>query len=149
VAEHDYVYQLKPLLIPAAAFLILYPLILVVIHLVSVLPGLELGLLIGIYLIAALCLLAILAVGKSERVRISEQHIVFKSLMGTKVLKPEAIRRVAFYYDRRGKEIVQIRTESDDYYYLNEFYFPFPELMSDLDAFVQRYGLHLITKRKR
>lgn len=145
--EHEYVYQLRPLVRPAAVFLILYPFILGAIHLFSKLPAVELRLLIGIYIVTALGIIFLLAVGKSKHVFINEREIVFESLLRTDVLEPQDIRRIAFYYDRKGQEIVQIRTEENDYY-LNDYYFPFPELMSDLEEFVKKYKLRYTMKSK-
>ena len=147
MVEHDYVYRLRPLVVPAVFFLILYPVVVAIVFFLGSFPSLALGVLVGIYVVAALSLIFVLLVGKSERVKISDQHIVFRSLLGTKILKPQSIRRVAFYYDRKGQEVVQIRTDKD-YFYLNDFYFPFPELMSDLEEFIHKYDLHYTVKRK-
>lgn len=138
--EHDYGYQLKPLIVPGLLFLILYPLVLGSIHFFSKLPGLELKVLIGIYVISGLGILFLWFLGKSKRVRFEDEQIVFRSLLGKRILEPGDIRRIAFYFDGKGQEIAQIRT-SADIYYLTEFYFPFPELMSDLENFIQKYGL--------
>jgi len=145
MAEHDYDYQLRPLAVPAVAFLIFYPAALWLLDYFGKFPVLEIKILSGIYAVSALILVIILIVIKSTRVRISDQQISFRSLLGTKVLKPQAIRRVAFYYDRSGREMVQIRTEKADYY-LNDHYFPFPELMADLEEFVQRHNLRYTLK---
>ncbi|HUX78156.1 MAG TPA: hypothetical protein VMW10_00180, partial [Alphaproteobacteria bacterium] len=80
------------------------------------------------------------AIGKSKHVQIKDRQIVFQSLLGKRILEPQDIRRVAFYFDGKGQEIAQIRTK-EELYYVSEFYFPFPELMSDLENFIQKYGL--------
>jgi len=138
--EHDYVYQLRPLIVPAVMFLILYPIVIGGVYFFSKLPSLELRVLIGIYVIAALGILCLWVIGKSKQVLINDQHIIFQSILGKHILEPQDIRRVAFYFDEKGQEVAQIRTESE-FYYVSQFYFPFPELMSDLENFIQKYDL--------
>ena len=138
--EHDYVYQLKPLIVPGLVFLIAYPLVLGAAYLLRKLPGIELSMLLAIYFAAGLGIIAIWVIGRSKRVLILDEQIVFRSLLGEHVLEPKDIRRVAFYFDGKGQEIAQIRT-GDKYFYVSEFYFPFPELMSDLENFIRRYNL--------
>jgi len=138
--EHDYVYQLRPLIVPGVMFLIFYPLVIGVVHFFSKLPIIELRILIGIYVTAALGILFLWVIGKSKHVQIKDRQIIFRSLLGKHVLEPQNIRRVAFYFDGKGREVAQIRTENE-LYYLNELYFPFPELMSDLENFIQKYDL--------
>ncbi|MFZ3131609.1 MAG: hypothetical protein WA125_11045 [Desulfosporosinus sp.] len=138
--EHDYVYQMRPLIVPAVMFLILYPLVIGSVHFFSKLPSIELRVLIGIYVTAALGILFLWVIGKSKHVQIKDRQIVFRSLLGIHILEPQDIRRVAFYFDGKGQEVAQIRTEGE-LYYLSEFYFPFPELMSDLENFIQKYDL--------
>lgn len=138
--EHDYVYQLKPLVIPGLLFLILYPLVIGSVHVYSKLPQLELGVLIGIYVLTGLGIATLWVVGKSKHVLIKDQQIVFSSLLGKHILEPKDIRRVAFYFDGKGREVAQIRA-NELFYYVSEFYFPFPELMSDLENFIREYDL--------
>lgn len=138
--EHDYVYQMRPLIIPGLVFLILYPLIIGGVHVFSKLPTLELRVLIGIYVITGLGIITLWVVGKSKRIIMNGGQIVFSSLLGVHTLEPKDIRRVAFYFDDKGQEIAQIRT-SQELYYVSEFYFPFPELMSDLEIFIQQYDI--------
>ncbi|MCB8815604.1 hypothetical protein [Desulfosporosinus shakirovi] len=138
--EHDYVYQMRPLIIPGLVFLILYPLIIGGVHVFSKLPTLELRVLIGIYVISGLGIITLWVVGKSKRIIMDGGQIVFSSLLGVHILEPKDIRRVAFYFDDKGQEIAQIRT-SQELYYVSEFYFPFPELMSDLEIFIQQYDI--------
>lgn len=138
--EHDYVYQLRPLIIPGVVFLLIYPVVIGVLHFFSKLPSLELRVLIGIYVTAAVGILCLWVIGKSKHVQIKDRQIVFRSLLGKHILEPQDIRRVAFYFDGKGQEIAQISTKGD-YYYVSEFYFPFPELMSDLENFIQKHDL--------
>ncbi len=138
--EHDYVYQLRPLIIPGLFFLILYPLVMGSLHLFRKLPSLEMAVLVGIYVIAGLGIIALWVIGKSKHVEFKDQQIVFRSLLGEHILEPEDIRRVAFYFDEKGREVAQIRT-GDKFFYVSEFYFPFPELMSDLEKFILQYDL--------
>ncbi len=136
----DYGYQLKPLIVPAVIFLILYPFVIGGIYFFSKLPVIELKILVGIYAAAAVGILILLSVGKSKRVQIKGHQIVFRSLLGKRIIKPQDIQRVVFYFDKKGHEIARIRTK-DEIYYLSELYFPFPELMSDLENFIRMYDL--------
>ncbi len=138
--EHDYVYQLRPLIVPGVVFLILYPMVISGLNFFSKLPILELKVLTGIYVTAMLGILFLWIVGMSKRVQIKDRHIVFRSILGKHIIEPQHIRRVAFYFDGKGREVAQISTKGE-VYYVSEFYFPFPELMSDLENFILKYGL--------
>lgn len=138
--EHDYVYLMRPLVIPGLVFLIVYPLVIGSVHIFSKLPVLELRVLIGIYAISALGIVALWVIGKSKHVQINPGQVVFSSLLGQHILEPKDIRRVAFYFDQKGQEIAQIRT-NQALFYVSEFYFPFPELMSDLESFIRKYDV--------
>lgn len=138
--EHDYIYQLRPLVIPGLVFLILYPLVVGGVHIFSKLPALELKILIGIYVVSGLGILALWVVGRSKRIIIDGQQIIFSSLLGEHILEPKDIRRVAIYFDDHGQEIAQIRTGKDSFY-VSDLYFPFPELMSDLEIFIQQHAI--------
>lgn len=138
--EHDYVYQLRPLIIPGLVFLILYPLVVGGVHIFSKLPVLELSILIGIYGVSGLGILVLWIVGRSKRIVVSGQQIIFSSLLGEHILEPKDIRRVAIYFDDKGQEIAQIRTGKDSFY-VSDLYFPFPELMSDLEIFIQQHEI--------
>ena len=138
--DHDYVYQMRPLVVPAVLFLIVYPIIIGGVHFFSKLSILELRVLIGIYGAATFGIVFLWVIAKSKHVQIKDRQIVFRSILGNHILEPQDIRRVAFYFDGKGQEVAQIRTETK-FYYVSEFYFPFPELMSDLEIFIQKYGL--------
>jgi len=138
--EHDYVFQLRPLIVPGVMFLILYPFVIGGVQYFSQLPIAELRALIGIYVAAALGISFLWILGKSKHVQIKDGKIVFHSIVGKHILEPRDIHRVAFYFDGKGQEVAQIRTEKK-LYYVSKFYFPFPELMSDLDNFIKKYGL--------
>lgn len=138
--EHNYVYQMRPLVVPAVVFLIIYPFVLGGVHFFSKLPIIELRVLVGIYVTTALGILFLWVIGKSKRVQIEDRQIIFRWLFGKDILEPKNIRRVAFYFDGKGREIAQIRMEGKTYY-VSECYFPFPELMSDLEKFIQKYDL--------
>ena len=138
--EHDYVYRLRPLIVPGLVFLIMYPLVLGSLNFFRKLPSLELAVLIGIYATAALGIICLWIIGKSKHVQFKNSQIIFWSLLGKRILEPQDIRRVAFYFDGKGREVAQISTKGD-VFYVSEFYFPFPELMSDLEGFIQEYNL--------
>ncbi|MHB1404760.1 MAG: PH domain-containing protein [Desulfitobacteriaceae bacterium] len=140
MGEQDYEYQLKPLVIPGTAFLVIYPATVLMLYFLTKLPALEFRLLLIIYAVAAAGLISLWVFAKSKRVRIEDESITFSSILGKKSLHPDDIRRVSFFHTKQGQEVAQIRTHRDSYY-LTEFYFPFPELMSDLEYFVQAHGI--------
>jgi hypothetical protein len=138
--EHEYIYQMRPLVIPGLFFLILYPIVLGGIYIFLKFPIMELRVLVGIYVVVLLAILILWIIGKSKYVLFKEDRIIIHSLLGEHILEPEDIRRVAFYFDGKGQEIAQIRT-GNVFFYLSEFYFPFPELMSDLESFIRLHNL--------
>ena len=96
--------------------------------------------LILLYLITAFCIFGLWVYAKSKRVLIEEQEIIFKSVLGEYTLEPSDIRWVAFHWNAKVQEIAQIWTKRKTFY-LSEFYFPFPELMSDLEGFIENHGI--------
>lgn len=134
--EQEYFYQLKPLIIPGGSYLISFPLLSVVLWFILKVSANEMMILLAIYSATALGIVALWIYGRSKSFRVEEDQIVLKSLMGEKVLSPEEIRRIVLFTTRQGKEVVQINTKKMDYY-LTELYFPFPELMTDLEQFIK------------
>lgn len=140
VEDHDYVYKMGPLVLSGLVFLIVYPMIVGVVYLVTKFSKLELQILILLYLVTAFCILGLWVFAKSKHVLIKDQEIIFKSIIGEYTLEPADVRRVVFYWNAKGQEIAQIWTKRKTFY-LSEFYFPFPELMSDLEGFIEDYAI--------
>jgi hypothetical protein len=138
--DHDYVYRVGTLLYQGLTFLILYPLIVYIIYLATEFSRLELLVLSLIYLIAALGILGVWIYAKSRLVRIEDQQITFKSIMGEYILEPADVRRVVIHWDNKGREFVQVWTKGKSFS-LSEYYFPFPELMSDLENFIESHDI--------
>jgi len=138
--ERKYVYRLRPLVLPGLAFLMLYPLVVGVFYALTKFPQLELKVLAGLYLACALALVSLWLFGKSKRIVISEERIVFASLFGRRVLRPEDVRRIQFFWDSRGRRFVQVRTCTGTYY-LNDLYRGFSHLASDLEDFARIHGI--------
>lgn len=139
--EHEYRYQLKPIIIPGTLFLILYPVIMLLLVLVFHITPLERTILTGVYIVTGLGIVCLWIYGRSKIVRIEEESICFTSLSGEQHLGTEDIRRVVLFTLPKGQEMVQITTAQKKIYYLSELYFPFPELMSDLEQFVKNNAL--------
>lgn len=138
--EKGYNYLMRPLISPGIIFLVIYPLVVGAIYLITKFPPLELKVLAGIY-IAMVVLLALLWVyARSKQVYVMEDHLIFRTLLGTKIIGAEDIRRVVFSWTPKGQEVAVVRTR-DNSYYLSEFYFPFPELMADLEDFIRFNGV--------
>ena len=140
MAEREYVYRLRPLVLPGLAFLILYPLVIGVFYVLTKFPPLELKVLAGLYLVAALVLAGLWIFGKSKRVLISEERIVFVSLLGRRVFRPADVRRIQFLWDANGQQFVQVRTCTDTFY-LSDLYHSFNGLLTDLEDFIMLHGI--------
>ena len=134
--EQEYFYQLKPLAIPGGIYLVSFPILTAILWFVINIPAKEMTLLLGIYLATGLGIVALWIYGRSKSFRVEENQIVLKSFVGEHVLTPGEIRRIALFTTRQGKEVVQIKTKKKDFY-LSELYFPFPELMIDLEHFIK------------
>lgn len=139
--EHEYHYQLKPLILPGMLFLIGYPLILLLLVIAFKVSTLERSILIGLYAATFLGILILWIYARSKYLRIVEDRIIFYSITGAHQLTPEDIRRVALFALPKGKEMVQIKSNRNQVYYISELYFPFPELMSDLEQFVANHAI--------
>jgi len=138
--DHDYIYKIGSLIYPGLIFLILYPLVLGIFYVINKFSKLELIMLIFIYLVTVFCIFGLWIYAKSKRVRIEDEQITFKSILGEYILEPADVRRVVFYIDTRGQEIAQIWTRRRNFS-LSEFYFPFPELMTDLEGFIDKHAI--------
>lgn len=138
--DQEYFYQLKPLIIPGGIYLGSFPIIAAALWFMVKVPTTEMMILLGVYLATALGIVALWIYGRSKSFRVEEDQIVLKSLMGEQALSPVDIRRIALYTTRQGKEVVQIKTKKKDFY-LTDLYFPFPELMTDLEQFIKVHGI--------
>ncbi len=134
--EKGYTYLMRPLVSRGIMFLVAYPVVLGLLYLFLKFPSLELKVLISIYAVIALGIIILWIVAKTKRVYVKDDEIIFQSLLGEKKILPADIRRVVFSWTADGHEVVVIRTAKDSYY-LSEFYFPFPELMADLENLIQ------------
>lgn len=131
----EYVYRMKPMIMPGLGYLILYPLVAGILSYVIDLPEIYLKIFSGLYTVSALIILFIWLIAKSKRIIIDENIIVFRSLLGKHLLEPKDIRKASFYWVQRNEEIAQIRT-GKKVYYLSNLYFPFNELLTDLEEFI-------------
>jgi hypothetical protein len=132
---HEYVYRMKPLLIPGLGYLILYPVLFGLLSKAFLLPEIYLKIFAGIYAISALSILLIWLTGKNKRIIIDHNLIVFQSLTGKKIIEPKDIRRASFFWTKRNEEIVQLRA-GKSVFYLSDLYFPFNELLTDLEEII-------------
>lgn len=131
---------MKHLVIPGGIYLVSFPLVAAALWFVLKVPSAELTFLLGIYLATALGIIALWFYGRSKSFRVEQDQIVLKSLRGENALTPKDIRRIALYTTRDGKEVVQIKTKKKDFY-LTDLYFPFPELMMDLEQFIKAHDI--------
>ncbi|HVJ47777.1 hypothetical protein [Desulfitobacterium sp.] len=139
--EHEYRYQLRPLILPGTLFLIGYPVITLFLVLALKISALEQYILTGLYVVTTLAIFCLWIYGRSKYLRIEDDSICFYSLSGARELGPEDIRRVVLCTSSKGEEIVQIKTARNQVYYISELYFPFPELMSDFEQFVKSHSI--------
>ena len=138
--KQEYIYQLKPLLVPGGLYLILFPILVAFFWFALKIPYIELIVLSGIYLLSAIGIITLWLYGQSKRFLIESDKLIFSSISGEDLLSPEKIRKIALYRSRKGQECVQIKTKGKDYY-LNELYFPFPELMAGLERFTKQHNI--------
>lgn len=132
---HEYVYRMKPLVFPGLGFLILYPVIAGGISYIFMLPEMYLKIFSGIYAAAALLILVIWLAAKNRKIIFDANMIIFRSLFRKQILEPKDIRKASFFWTPKNDEIVQIRT-GKKVYYLSNLYFPFNELLTDLEEYI-------------
>lgn len=138
--EQTYSYQLKPLIIPGASYLVIAPLMIMLISFLLKISSLELNLLRGLYILTALGIIVIWVYGSKKSFSIRDNMLVFNTIRGEYLIEPKEIRRIYLLSTKKGQELVQIKTRTQDYY-LNELYFPFPELMADLEGFIRENNI--------
>ncbi|KUO66070.1 MAG: hypothetical protein APF84_12165 [Gracilibacter sp. BRH_c7a] len=137
---NEYVYRIRPLVVPGLVFIILYPLIVGGLSYLFNLPELYLSIFSWIYIVSTIFLLLTWLTAKSKRIIVEGNNIVFRSLFGRKILEPKDIRKASFYWVSQNEEIVQIKT-SKQVYYLSNLYFPFNELLTDLEQFIMTHHI--------
>ncbi|MGI1658987.1 MAG: hypothetical protein ACRKFN_08430 [Desulfitobacterium sp.] len=134
--DQVYSYQLKPLVIPGVLYLAMAPILFAVLYYGLKISALETDILRWVYIITAVGIVAIWIYGRSKKFHVAGSQLVFSSLRGERRLSSTEIRRIALFTNKLGKEIVQIKTKNQDYY-LTDLYFPFPELMMDLEQYIR------------
>lgn len=139
--KHEYRYLLKPLLVPGILFLTGYPAITALLVLIFKISLLEQYILIGLYLVCSLGIFTVWIYGRSKHLEIEDSSLLFCSLSGEQKISSEEIRRIALYTSPKGKEIVQIKTHSNNDFYISDLYYPFPELMGELEQFVRSHSI--------
>jgi len=132
---HEYVYRIKPLIIPGIVYLVLYPCVVGILSYLLNLPAIYLKIFSGIYLISGVLVLLIWLTGKRKSIIIERNIIVFRSIFGQRVIEPKDIRKASFFWTAKNEEIVQIKA-GKEIYYLTNLYFPFNELLTDLEEFI-------------
>lgn len=140
VEGNEYTYRMKPLVVPGIIYLVLYPLIVGAVCYIFYLPELCVRIFSAIYIVSALGILLIWLIGKSKKVIFEDNVIVFRSLFGQYVLEPGEIRRASFFWTPRKEEVVQIRA-GKKVFYLSDLYFPFNELLTDLEQFIMNHNI--------
>lgn len=131
----EYVYRMKPLVIPGMLYVILYPILIAAISFFITLPYLYLLVLTGIYAVTVLIILIIWLTAKNKRIAITDKTIVFRSLFRKRVLEPKDIRKAAFFWTKKNEEIVLLKV-GKKVYYLTDLYFPYNELLTDLEEYI-------------
>ena len=137
---NEYSYRMRPLLVPGLAFIILYPLVVGVLSYLLNLPEIYLRIFSWIYVISVLLLSFIWITAKSKRIIIEGNTIVFRSVLGKDILEPKDIRKASFFWTSQTEEVVQIKT-GKKIYYLSNLYFPFNELLTDLEQFIITHNI--------
>ena len=138
--SHEYYYRMKPLVIPGLVYLILYPLLVGCASYFLDLPEFYLFLLSGIYLCSALIILLIWLTAKTKRIIVDKSVIIFSSLFGKTIIEPKDIKKASFAWTKHNDEIVLLKTRKKNYY-LSDLYFPFNELLTDLEEIITTYNI--------
>lgn len=137
---NEYVYRIRPLVVPGLVFIILYPIVVGSLSYLLNLPELYLRIFSWIYVVSTIYLLLTWVTAKSKRVIVEGNIIVFRSIFGRQILEPKDIRKASFYWVSRSEEIVQIKA-GRKIYYLSSLYFPFNELLTDLEQFISTHNI--------
>lgn len=132
---HEYVYRMKPMVIPGLGYIILYPLIIVAFSFIFILPEICYKIFWGIYGVSVLVILLIWLTARSKRIIVDDNIIIFRSFFSKHILEPKDIRRVSFSWTQKNEEVVQLKT-GKSVFYLSNLYFPFNELLTDLEEFI-------------
>lgn len=132
---NEYSYRMRPLIVPGLAFIILYPIIVGVLSYLLNLPELYLRIFSWIYIITTVFLLLIWITAKSKKIVVEGNTLIFRSILGKHILEPKDIRKASFFWTSETEEVVQIKT-GKKIYYLSNLYFPFNELLTDLEQFI-------------
>lgn len=137
---NEYIYRVRPLVVPGLAFIILYPIVVGGLSYLLNLPELYLRIFSWIYIVSTVFLLLTWLIAKSKRIIVEGNIIVFRSVLGRQVLEPKDIRKASFYWVSQSQEIVQIKA-GKKVYYLSNLYFPFNELLTDLEQFIINHNI--------
>lgn len=133
--QSEYVYRLRPLLIPGILFILLYPLFIGPLSFYFFLPGVYVKIFAGIYLVTVLSIGLLWLNGKSKKVVFKDNKVVLRSLFKNVILRPENISKILFFWTKKQEEVVQIYSGKNKYF-LNDLYFPYAELLTDLEIFI-------------
>jgi len=132
---NEYTYRMKPLVLPGLAYIIIYPLIVGTVSFSLNLSQNHLMTLLGIYAVSVVIILLIWVTARSKKVIVNNGSVVFRSIAGKTLIEPDDIRKVSFIWTKRNDEIVLLKTGKRTYY-LSDLYFPFNELLTDLEEFI-------------
>ncbi|MDR0435002.1 MAG: hypothetical protein LBH21_08145 [Gracilibacteraceae bacterium] len=143
-----YVFQIRRLLTPALLFLLLYPALLALFCFLSKLPARYGQIFTLIYIVTFIVLVVIIVLAYSQKLLIDEDTLVFSSLLTRETLEPGDIKRITFSRPRRREEIVRIRAGGKTYL-LSDFYFPFNELLIDLEEWIRRHQVNTLRANYR
>lgn len=138
--QSQYVYRMRPLIIPGLSFIILYPLLIGFISYYLALPDLFVRIFSGIYILALVIIVLIWLTAKTKKIIVDDQNIIFQSLLGKDIIQPKDIRKASFFWTSKDQEIVQLKV-GKKIYYLSDLYFPFNDLLTDLEEFIIHHNI--------
>lgn len=133
--QSEYIYRLRPLLVPGILFILLYPLFIGPLSFYFFLPGAYVKIFAVIYLATVLSIALLWLNGKSKRVVFKDNKLVLRSLFRNITLKPENISKILFFWTKNQEEVVEIYSGKNKYF-LSNLYFPYAELLTDLELFI-------------
>lgn len=133
--RNEYVYRLKPFLLPGIAYLIVYPVAAWILCYLFYFPQSFFWIFLSLYGISFLAIFAIWLQAITTRINFNNNSIVIRSLFRRLVLEPKDIRKASFFWTKRNEEVVQLKTGGKIYYF-SDLYFPFNELMTEMEEFI-------------
>jgi len=137
---NEYIYRMQPLVLPGAVYLLIYPIILNLAKVVFHIGTPFTTILWVLYGVTALAIVFIWLLARSMRITFDGEKIIIRNMLSTKVFEPATLRRATFFWTNKQGEVVKLRGHKHTFY-LSDLYFPFNELMAELEQYLRYYNV--------